>query len=70
MEDTRSLKMAKKYLSLGGTRRSKIDDNIIDTRKWESEPQEAAKFWKETIEPLNDDKRKQVESFLPSISDE
>jgi hypothetical protein len=69
MEDTRSLKLAKKYLSLGGTRKSKIDDNITDTRKWESEPQEAAKFWKENIESLNDDERKQVENFLPSIND-
>ena len=62
MEDTRSLKLAKKYLSLGGTRKSKIDDNITDTRKWESEPQEAAKFWKENIVALNDDERKQVEN--------
>ena len=70
MEDTPSLKLAKKYLSLGGTRKSKIDDNITDTRKWESEPQEAAKFWKENIEALNDEERKQVENFLPSINDE
>jgi len=69
MEDTSSLKLAKKYLSLGGTRKLKIDDNITDTRKWESEPQEAAKFWKENIESLNDDERKQVENFLPSIND-
>jgi hypothetical protein len=69
MEDTPSLKLAKQYLSLGGTRKSKIDDNITDTRKWEEEPQEAAAFWKERIETLSKDERKQVENFLPSIND-
>ncbi|MBW6426084.1 hypothetical protein KX729_32485 [Rhizobium sp. XQZ8] len=69
MEDTPSLKLAQHYLSLGGTRKSKIDDNITDTRKWEDEPEEAAKFWKEKVEALSEDDRKQVENFLPSIND-
>ncbi len=69
MEDTPSLKLAKQYLSLGGMRKSKIDDNITDTRKWYDEPQEAATFWKERIEILSEEERKQVENFLPSIND-
>ncbi|MUO42872.1 hypothetical protein BBL17_013870 [Agrobacterium vitis] len=69
MEDTPSLKLAKQYLSLGGMRKSKIDDNITDTRKWDDEPQEAATFWKERIEILGEEERKQVENFLPSIND-
>ncbi len=69
MEETPSLKLAKQYLSLGGTRKSKIDDNITDTRKWDDEPEEAARFWKEKVEMLSEDERKQVEDFLPSIND-
>ena len=69
MEDNPSRSLAEKYISLGGTRKSKIDDNITDTRKWESEPAEAARFWKEKIEVLDEDDRKQVEDFLPSIND-
>ncbi|MGV8938735.1 MAG: hypothetical protein ACOH2J_16575 [Allorhizobium sp.] len=69
MQDTPSHRLAEKYISLGGTRKSKIDDNITDTRKWQVESQEAAKFWKENIEILDEDQRKQVEDFLPSIND-
>jgi len=70
MEDTPSLRLAKEYLRLGGTRKSKIDDNITSTRKWEDEPPAAAAFWKEKVEVLNEDERKQVEDFLPSINDQ
>lgn len=61
---------AKQYLSLGGTRKSKIDDNITDTRKWDGKPQEAATFWKERIETLSEDERKQVEDFCPRSNDQ
>ncbi|MGV1953295.1 hypothetical protein ACQZ44_20975 [Agrobacterium vitis] len=69
MEDTPSLKLAKRYLELGGTRTLKMDDNITDTRKWEGEPAEAAKFWADHIEVLAEGERKQVEDFLPSMND-
>ncbi|MGV1894521.1 MULTISPECIES: hypothetical protein [Rhizobium/Agrobacterium group] len=46
-----------------------MDDNITDTRKWEGEPAEAAKFWAENIEVLEAGERKQVEDFLPSMAD-
>ncbi|MCF1466330.1 hypothetical protein FS764_05300 [Agrobacterium vitis] len=69
MEDTPSLKLAKRYLELGGTRKLKMDDNITDTRKWESEPAEAAKFWADHIEVLEVGEKKQVEDFLPSMAD-
>lgn len=70
MEETPSLKLANQYLRLGGTRKSKIDDNITGTRKWDDEPEEAEKFWKEKVEVLSEDERKQVEDFLPSINDQ
>ncbi|MCR5942635.1 hypothetical protein FG152_17665 [Ochrobactrum sp. XJ1] len=70
VEETPSLRPAKQYLSLGGTRKSKIDDNITDTRIWDDEPEEAAKFWKEKVEVLREDERKQGEDLLPSINDQ
>ncbi|MDR9803036.1 hypothetical protein [Rhizobium hidalgonense] len=66
--ETPSLKLAKEYLSLGGRRRSKIDDNITDVRQWEEDPPEAERFWKERVETLSKDERKQVEDFLPTIN--
>ncbi|MGR9200688.1 hypothetical protein [Rhizobium leguminosarum] len=63
-----SLKLAKEYLSLGGHRRSMIDDNITDVRQWDEDPPEAERFWKERVETLSKDKRKQVEDFLPTIN--
>ncbi|MBB4234555.1 hypothetical protein [Rhizobium esperanzae] len=66
--ETPSLKLAKEYLSLGGRRRSKIDDNITDVRQWEEDPPEAERFWKERVETLSKDERKQVEVFLPTIN--
>ena len=69
-EKTPSLKLAEEYLSLGGTRRAKVDDNIVSTRKWEDEPAEAKAFWEEKIEPLDDKQRQEIEIYLPSISDD
>lgn len=69
MEDTPSQRLAEKYISLGGTRKSKIDDNIISTRKWDGEPAEAAQFWKDNIEVLSESDKIQVEELLPSIND-
>ncbi|MBY2907793.1 hypothetical protein [Rhizobium leguminosarum] len=66
--ETPSLKLAREYLSLGGHRRSKIDDNITDVRKWDEDPPEAERFWKERVETLPKDQRKQVEDFLPTIN--
>ncbi|MBA5803611.1 MULTISPECIES: hypothetical protein [Rhizobium] len=66
--ETPSLKLAKEYLSLGGQRRSMIDDNITDVRHWDKDPPEAERFWKERVETLPKDQRKQVEDFLPTIN--
>ncbi|MBX4958738.1 hypothetical protein [Rhizobium lentis] len=66
--ETPSLKLAKEYLSLGGRRRSKIDDNITTVRQWEEDPPAAERFWKERVETLSNDQRKQVEDFLPTIN--
>jgi hypothetical protein len=45
-----------------------IDDNITDVRQWDEDPPEAERFWKERVETLSKDKRKQVEDFLPTIN--
>ena len=66
--ETPSLKLAKEYLSLGGHRRSMIDDNITDVRQWDEDPPEAERFWKERVETLSKGKRKQVEDFLPTVN--
>ncbi|NNU49266.1 hypothetical protein G9X68_19505 [Rhizobium sp. WYCCWR 11279] len=66
--ETPSLKLAKEYLSLGGHRRSMIDDNSTDVRQWDEDPPEAEQFWKERVETLPKDQRKQVEDFLPTIN--
>ncbi|MBB5551253.1 hypothetical protein [Rhizobium lentis] len=66
--ETPSLKLAKEYLSLGGRRRSKIDDNITTVRQWEEDPPAAERFWQERVETLSKDERKQVEDFLPTIN--
>ncbi|OWV91793.1 hypothetical protein ATY75_01030 [Rhizobium sp. N122] len=66
--ETPSLKLATEYLRLGGRRRSKIDDNITEVRQWDQDPPEAERFWKERVETLSKDERKQVEDFLPTIN--
>lgn len=68
-EKTPSLSLAEEYLRLGGSRLAKVDDNIVSTRKWESEPPEAEAFWKENVEPMDEKRRQQVEFHLPSISE-
>lgn len=68
-EKTPSLKLAEEYLRLGGQRRAKVDDNIVSTRKWEDESPEAAAFWRENVEPMDEKRRQEVEVHLPSISD-
>ncbi|MBX4867542.1 hypothetical protein [Rhizobium bangladeshense] len=66
--ETPSLKLAREYLSLGGRRRSKIDDNITTVRQWDEDPPAAERFWQERVETLPKDERKQVEDFLPTIN--
>ncbi len=65
---TEAKRLAEEYLRLGGSRKSKIDDNIINVRKWEGEPPEAEAFWQENIQPLDEKRRKEVESLLPSMN--
>ncbi|TCL63608.1 hypothetical protein [Rhizobium sp. BK251] len=69
MEKTPSLKLAEEYMRLGGRRLAKIDDNIVTTRQWEKDTPEAAAFWRENIEPLDANRRREVEVHLASISD-
>ncbi|MBX4923380.1 hypothetical protein HJA76_27550 [Rhizobium bangladeshense] len=66
--ETPSLKLAREYLSLGGRRRSKIDDNITTVRQWDEDPPAAERFWQERVETLSKAERKQVEDFLPTIN--
>lgn len=69
MEQTHAAELATKYLRLGGRRLSKVDDNHVTTRIWESEPPEAEAFWKENIEPLDESHQREVMTLLPSISE-
>ncbi|WP_426131419.1 hypothetical protein [Pararhizobium sp. PWRC1-1] len=68
--ETNAAELAANYVKLGGTRRGKLDDNIIETRKWEDEPREASVFWRDQIETLSDDKRREVETNLPTMNSE
>ena len=61
--------LVEEYLRLGGTRKSANDDNLTSTRKWDDEPQAARKFWTDHIDTAEPDKRREVESLLPSVSD-
>ena len=65
---TPARKLAEEYLHLGGRRKSKIDDHITDIREWEEDPPEAEAVWVAEIEPLDEERRKEVELFLPSIN--
>nr|CAD6437864.1 precorrin-6A synthase (deacetylating) [Rhizobium sp. Q54] len=65
---TEARKLAEEYVRLGGRRKSEIDDNITDMREWEEDPSEAEAFWMAKIERLDDERRKEVEFFLPSIN--
>lgn len=61
--------LADEYRRLGGTRLALIDDNLGSSREWENDPPEAARFWDEKIAVLTDRERRDVETFLPSVSD-
>lgn len=65
---TNSARIAEEYIRLGGKRRLKLDDNIVSTRQWEDEPQEAAAFWEENVASLPDDQRREIEGNLPNIN--
>lgn len=68
MEKTESLKLAEEYMRLGGRRQAKVDDNIVSTREWDKDAPEAAAFWRDRIETLDDKSRQEVELHLPSIN--
>lgn len=68
MEQTHAAELAKEYLRLGGRRLSKVDDNHVTTRMWESETAEAAAFWQKNIEPMDEIHQREVITLLPSIS--
>jgi hypothetical protein len=67
--ETASKKLADEYLRLGGRRLAKIDDNIVSTRRWDGDDNEAEAFWQANIEPLPDKERHEVEVLLPTIND-
>jgi hypothetical protein len=67
-EETPTLKLAREYIRLGGQRRAIMDDNIVDTRKWDADNPEAEAFWNEHIKPLDDSRRREVETHLPTIN--
>ena len=69
MENT-SKELADEYRRLGGRRIAVIDDNLGSSREWDGDPPEAARFWSEHIAVLSDPKRRDVETFLPSLNDE
>jgi hypothetical protein len=66
--ETPTKKLAEAYLELGGTRRAKLDDNIVDTRQWEDEPAEATAFWEKEIAPLAPARLREVETHLPTLN--
>jgi len=66
--ETPSLRLAQEYL--GGRRKAKVDDNIVSTRQWGTQPAMASAFGKEKIKALDGNERREVELHLPSMSDE
>lgn len=66
--ETPTKKLAETYLKLGGMRRAKLDDNIVDTRKWEDEPAEATAFWNKEIASLSPARLREVETHLPTLN--
>ncbi|RWX78956.1 hypothetical protein EPK99_10295 [Neorhizobium lilium] len=67
-EKTETKKLAEEYIRLGGKRQSIMDDNLVDTRKWENDNPEAEAFWNENIKTLDDDRLREVQTYLPSIN--
>ena len=68
MEETSTAKLAAEYLRLGGGRLAKIDDNKVTTRRWTHETREAEVFWNQHIEPLDEARRDEVITHLPTIN--
>lgn len=68
MEPTPTAKLAAEYLRLGGRRRAKIDDNHVTTRLWEHETREAEAFWNAHVAPLDEARRDEVITHLPTIN--
>jgi hypothetical protein len=67
-EETEAKKLAEEYVRLGGKRQSIMDDNQVDTRKWDDENPEAEAFWNEHIKTLDGDHLREVQTHLPSIN--
>ncbi|WP_105439401.1 hypothetical protein [Neorhizobium sp. T25_13] len=61
-------RLAEEFVWLGGKRRGKLDDNIVDTRLWDVEPDEAAAFWRDKIDSLPESERREVETNLPNMN--
>ena len=68
MEQTHTAKLAAEYLRLGGGRLANIDDNKLSTRQWEHETRAAEDFWNEQIAPLDEERRDEVITHLPTIN--
>ena len=68
MDETPTAKLAAEYLRLGGGRLAKIDDNQISTRQWTHGTREAEAFWNAHIAPLEEARRDEVITHLPTIN--
>ena len=68
MQRNETAELARKYLRLGGKRKSAADDNAMSTRLWQDDPEEAETCWNANIASLPSKKHREVESHLPSIS--
>lgn len=68
MEETTTAKLAAEYLRLGGGRLAKIDDNKVSTRQWKHETREAEAFWNRNIACLDEERRDEVITHLPTIN--
>ncbi len=64
-----SKRLADEYRSLGGRRIAVIDDNLGSSREWDGDPPEAARFWDDHIATLPEEKKRDVETFLPSVTE-
>lgn len=65
---TDAARLAEQYVNLGGKRRAKLDDNLVETRKWEDDAENAANFWRDNIKPLPEKERREVETNLPPMN--
>jgi hypothetical protein len=68
MSDQSVAQIASEYLRLGGTRKAIMDDNLASTRKWESEPAAAKTYWDSEIASLDNKRKAELVSLLPSIN--